>query len=137
MYLRECPWLPAQDALRALNAYRTPRDKVKCVIHCAKCIMDLLSLSQNRGSTTADDFTPVLVYVIIKVSYSFIDNYYLGITLASEKVSVNGMNKSNCVGSNDCKVSVHSSDEVKSFVLFSCQCPRMPEYRGVLLADLA
>ncbi|KAJ8921650.1 hypothetical protein NQ315_010559, partial [Exocentrus adspersus] len=68
MYLKECPWLPAQDALRALNAYKTPRDKVKCVVHCAKCIMDLLSLSQNRGSTTADDFTPVLIYVIIKVN---------------------------------------------------------------------
>ncbi|KAJ8965805.1 hypothetical protein NQ317_019953 [Molorchus minor] len=68
MYLRECPWLPAQDALRALNAYKTPRDKVKCIVHCAKCIMDLLALSQNNGSTTADDFTPVLVYVIIKVN---------------------------------------------------------------------
>lgn len=66
-FLRECPWLPAQDALKALNAYRTPRDKVRCIVHCAKCIMDLLSLSQSSGSATADDFTPVLVYVIIKV----------------------------------------------------------------------
>lgn len=67
-YLRECPWLPAQDALRALNVYKTPRDKVKCVVHCSKCIMDLLSLSQNVTSTTADDFMPVLVFVIIKVN---------------------------------------------------------------------
>ncbi|CAG9856957.1 unnamed protein product [Phyllotreta striolata] len=68
MYLRECPWLPAQDALRALNVYKTPRDKVKCVVHCAKCIMDLLSLSHGRSSATADDLLPVLVYVIIKVN---------------------------------------------------------------------
>ncbi|KAG5884484.1 hypothetical protein JTB14_001279 [Gonioctena quinquepunctata] len=67
-YLRECPWLPAQDALRALNIYKTPRDKVKCVFNCAKCIMDLLALSQSSGSATADDFMPVLVYVIIKVN---------------------------------------------------------------------
>ncbi|CAH1968556.1 unnamed protein product [Acanthoscelides obtectus] len=69
VYLREAPWLPAQDALRALSACRTPRDKVKCVAHCAKCIMDLLGLSQANGvAATADDFTPVLVYVIIKVN---------------------------------------------------------------------
>nr|CAI5817368.1 unnamed protein product [Callosobruchus analis] len=69
VYLRESPWLPAQDALRALTACRTPRDKVKCVAHCAKCIMDLLGLSQANGvAATADDFTPVLVYVIIKVN---------------------------------------------------------------------
>lgn len=67
IYLRECPWIPAQDALKGLNAYRTPRDKINCIVHCAKCIMDLLSMSQNNGTTTADDFTPVLVYVIIKV----------------------------------------------------------------------
>lgn len=68
IYQREYPWLPAQDALRGLNATRTPRDKVNCVVHCAKCIMDLLAMSQNNGSTTADDFTPVLVFVIIKVN---------------------------------------------------------------------
>ncbi|CAG9830560.1 unnamed protein product [Diabrotica balteata] len=66
MYLRECPWLPAQDALRALNVYKTPRDKVKCIVHCSKCIMDLLAMSQSGSSTTADDFMPVLVFVIIK-----------------------------------------------------------------------
>ncbi|KAL3278746.1 hypothetical protein HHI36_016274 [Cryptolaemus montrouzieri] len=64
-YLPECPWLPAQDALNAMSAFRTPRDKINCVVHCAKCIMDLLSMAQN-GCATADDFTPVLVFVIIK-----------------------------------------------------------------------
>lgn len=71
MFQKEIPWIPAQDALKAINAYKTPADKVNCVIHCAKCIMDLLSFSQNAGSTTADDFTPVLVYVIIKVIYYY------------------------------------------------------------------
>ncbi|XP_030746066.1 receptor-mediated endocytosis protein 6 homolog isoform X2 [Sitophilus oryzae] len=67
-YLRESPWLPAQEALRALDIARTPKDKLQCVLRCARCIMDLLTLSQNRGSATADDFTPVLVYVIIQVN---------------------------------------------------------------------
>lgn len=64
----ECPWLPAQQALKAIAAYRTPRDKVSCIVRCATSIMNLLSLAQERGSTAADDFTPVLVYVIIMVS---------------------------------------------------------------------
>lgn len=69
IYLNECPWLPAQEALQAMAAYRTPRDKVGCVIRCTTAIMDLLSFAQDRGSTTADDFIPVLVYVIIRVNY--------------------------------------------------------------------
>ncbi|RZC35393.1 GTPase-activating protein and VPS9 domain-containing protein 1, partial [Asbolus verrucosus] len=83
MFLREMPWIPAQDALKGMSAYRTPRDKVSCVVHCAKCIMDLLSFSQNAGSTTADDFTPVLVYVIIRVNpadllstIQFVNSFY-------------------------------------------------------------
>lgn len=67
--MNECPWLPAQEALEAMAAYRTPRDKVQCILCCTTSIMDLLSLAQDRGSITADDFTPVLVYVIIKVYF--------------------------------------------------------------------
>uniref|UniRef100_A0AAR5Q1N7 Receptor-mediated endocytosis protein 6 homolog n=1 Tax=Dendroctonus ponderosae TaxID=77166 RepID=A0AAR5Q1N7_DENPD len=65
-FLRESPWLPAQEALRALDAARTPRDKLRCVSRCAKCLVDLLGLSGSCAA--ADDFTPVLVYVIIKVN---------------------------------------------------------------------
>lgn len=65
VYLRESPWLPAQEALRALDAARAPRDKIRCVSRCAKCLVDLLGLSGSCAA--ADDFTPVLVYVIIKV----------------------------------------------------------------------
>lgn len=68
IFLNECPWVPAQEALQSMAAYHTPRDKVNCVISCTTSLMDLLSLAQDRGSITADDFTPVLVYVIIKVS---------------------------------------------------------------------
>ncbi|CAG9822511.1 unnamed protein product [Phaedon cochleariae] len=67
-HLRECPWPAAQDALRALRACDTPRDKMRCVVHCAKCVMHLLALSTQGGGATADDLMPVLVYVIIKVN---------------------------------------------------------------------
>lgn len=49
-----------------MAAYRTPRDKVACVTRCALIIMDLLSVS-CENVPTADDFTPVLVYIIVKV----------------------------------------------------------------------
>ncbi|XP_066253763.1 receptor-mediated endocytosis protein 6 homolog isoform X2 [Euwallacea similis] len=66
MYLREMPWLPAQEALRALDVARAPRDKIRCVSRCAKCLVDLLSLSGSCAA--ADDITPVLVFVIIMVN---------------------------------------------------------------------
>lgn len=67
IYQNECPWLPAQEALQAMAAYRTPSEKLSCVTRCATAIMDLLSLAQ-RSSTTADDLIPVLVYVIIQAN---------------------------------------------------------------------
>lgn len=70
VYLRESPWLPAQEALRALDAARAPRDKIRCVSRCAKCLVDLLGLSGSCAA--ADDLTPVLVYVIIKVSGNYL-----------------------------------------------------------------
>ena len=55
-----------------MSAYKTPRDKVACVIRCATTIMNLLSLAAaaaERGVPAADDFMPVFVFVfvIIKV----------------------------------------------------------------------
>lgn len=74
--LYECPWPSAQEALSIMAAYRTPRDKLACVVRCSQVIMDLLSVSCDSGVPTADDFTPVLVYVIVKVSSNFISLLY-------------------------------------------------------------
>lgn len=60
------PWLPAQRHLTALSACHAPYDKVQCVLLCATAIQALLSLADEVPA--ADDITPVLVYVIIKVN---------------------------------------------------------------------
>lgn len=68
MFHYECPWPSAQAEITTINAYKTPKDKLKCVLRCSTTIMNLLSMACERGVPAADDFIPVLVYVLIKVS---------------------------------------------------------------------
>lgn len=68
MYHSECPWPSAQLEILAINAYKTPRDKVKCIARCCSVIMNLLSLAANSGVPAADDLMPVLVFVVIQAN---------------------------------------------------------------------
>ncbi|XP_060810248.1 GTPase-activating protein and VPS9 domain-containing protein 1 [Amyelois transitella] len=61
------PYPLAQACLRHLAVYRAPRDKLSCIMRCVTCIMSVLALS-NGAPPAADDLTPVLVYVILKVN---------------------------------------------------------------------
>ncbi|CAL8143674.1 unnamed protein product [Orchesella dallaii] len=63
--LGECPWPPAQRELKMLSAYKTPSDKLKCIIKACSVIVNLLSSSSEKV-VAADDFVPVLVFVLIK-----------------------------------------------------------------------
>jgi len=65
--LGECPWPPAQRELKMLSAYKTPSDKLRCIIRACSVIVNLLSSSSEKV-VAADDFVPVLVFVLIKVS---------------------------------------------------------------------
>lgn len=83
MYHYECPWPWAQAELAVISAYKTPRDKLQCVFRCATTIMNLLSMATERGVPAADDFIPVLVYVIIKTNppsllstIQYVDSFY-------------------------------------------------------------
>lgn len=85
----ECPWPSAQEALTIMAAYRTPRDKIACVTRCAQVIMDLLAVSCDSGVPAADDLTPVLVYVIVKVSYEITSRFhFLTIFFLGESASI-------------------------------------------------
>ena len=65
----ESPWPSAQTELGQLAAFKTPKDKVACVVRCCQTIMNLLSLSQAKSSVpAADDFLPVLVFVVVKAN---------------------------------------------------------------------
>lgn len=75
MFHYECPWPSAQAEISAMAAYKTPRDKLQCVSRCATTIMNLLSMACERGVPAADDFVPVLVYVLIKVRSETCSDY--------------------------------------------------------------
>lgn len=68
IYRSECPWPSAQAEILAIGAYKTPRDKVKCVVRCCNIIMNLLSFASDRSVPAADDLIPVLVFVLIKAN---------------------------------------------------------------------
>ncbi|XP_038209467.1 receptor-mediated endocytosis protein 6 homolog [Zerene cesonia] len=61
------PFPHAQALLRHLPVYRTPRDKVACIMRVVSSLMAVLSLTDG-SPPAADDLTPVLVLVILKVN---------------------------------------------------------------------
>lgn len=66
-YRVEAPWPFAQQQIAYISAYKTPREKVQCVVRCITSIMNLLQMACSR-SPAADDLVPVLIFVVIKVS---------------------------------------------------------------------
>uniref|UniRef100_A0A1B0FH28 Receptor-mediated endocytosis protein 6 homolog n=1 Tax=Glossina morsitans morsitans TaxID=37546 RepID=A0A1B0FH28_GLOMM len=70
-YLSEAPWSFAQQQLSYITAYKTPREKLKCVIRCNSSIMSLLHMSSGRAPA-ADDVLPVLIYVVIMANPPFL-----------------------------------------------------------------
>ncbi|XP_072563792.1 GTPase-activating protein and VPS9 domain-containing protein 1 isoform X1 [Paramormyrops kingsleyae] len=83
VYLKEAPWPSAQAEIRTISAYKTPRDKVQCILRMCSTIMNLLSLANEDAVPGADDFVPVLVFVLIKANppcllstIQYISNFY-------------------------------------------------------------
>ncbi|XP_045595997.1 GTPase-activating protein and VPS9 domain-containing protein 1 isoform X2 [Procambarus clarkii] len=68
LYQYECPWPSAQAEIVCISAYKTPGDKLQCVVRASQTIMNLLSLAHDQSVPAADDFMPVLVYVLIKAN---------------------------------------------------------------------
>ncbi|XP_072538161.1 GTPase-activating protein and VPS9 domain-containing protein 1 isoform X3 [Salminus brasiliensis] len=83
VYLKEAPWPSAQAEVRTISAYKTPRDKVQCILRMCSTIMNLLSLANEDAVPGADDFVPVLVFVLIRANppcllstIQYINNFY-------------------------------------------------------------
>uniref|UniRef100_A0A8C9T9B3 GTPase-activating protein and VPS9 domain-containing protein 1 n=1 Tax=Scleropages formosus TaxID=113540 RepID=A0A8C9T9B3_SCLFO len=83
VYLKEAPWPSAQSEIHTISAYKTPRDKVQCIMRMCSSIMNLLSLANEDSVPGADDFVPVLVFVLIKANppcllstIQYINNFY-------------------------------------------------------------
>ncbi|MED6175391.1 hypothetical protein PIB30_077938 [Stylosanthes scabra] len=67
----EASWLLAQKELRKINGFKSPREKLLCIMNCCRVINNLLlnaTISENHVPAGADDFLPVLIYVTIKAS---------------------------------------------------------------------
>lgn len=68
VYRKCAPWLDAQEALLAVSAHKSPRDKLQCIRQSTSAIMNTLHVSCTPRVPAADDFFPVMVYVIIKAN---------------------------------------------------------------------
>jgi hypothetical protein len=61
----------AQKELQKINTYKAPRDKLVCILNCCRVINNLLlnvSLATNDNPSGADDFLPILIYIVIKAN---------------------------------------------------------------------
>ncbi|KAH7728216.1 GTPase activating protein and VPS9 domains 1 [Aphelenchoides avenae] len=67
-YHGECPWPSAQAEIAIINAYKSPRDKMACVVRCCETIENLIILASERGTASADDITPILVFVLLQAN---------------------------------------------------------------------
>lgn len=69
IFQNEASWLLAQKELQKINMYKAPRDKLVCILNCCKVINNLLlNATSDEDPPGADDFLPVLIYVIIKAN---------------------------------------------------------------------
>lgn len=67
----ESSLLFAQKELLKINTYKAPRDKLVCILNCCRVINNLLlnvSIGSKDNPPGADDFLPVLIYVVIKAN---------------------------------------------------------------------
>ena len=60
-------WALARDELKKINSYRTPGEKINCIVKSAGVIMRYLSLeaAKSKECVGADDFLPLFIYVVL------------------------------------------------------------------------
>ncbi|ETM03155.1 hypothetical protein, variant 2 [Phytophthora nicotianae CJ01A1] len=63
----EVVWSMAEDELRRINSFRSPGDKINCIVRCCSVIFSVLNLSRGDSGSRpgADDFLPVFIYIVL------------------------------------------------------------------------
>ncbi|KAG1691656.1 hypothetical protein DVH05_026819 [Phytophthora capsici] len=63
----EVVWSMAEDELRRINSFRSPGDKINCIVRCCSIIFSVLNLSRGDSGSRpgADDFLPVFIYIVL------------------------------------------------------------------------
>ena len=51
-----------------MNLFKAPRDKLVCVLNTCRIINNLLNVSSGNRPAGADDFLPVLIYVVLRAN---------------------------------------------------------------------
>lgn len=60
-------WLFAIEALKNIDSYRAPSDKLNCLGDCMSIVVNVLSLmSTGSGGVGTDDSLPIIIYVVLK-----------------------------------------------------------------------
>lgn len=69
-------WTIAGNELKKINAYRTPGEKIACVIACASLITRTLGAAKLKAGesadTGADDFLPIFIWVVLRAKCPFL-----------------------------------------------------------------
>ncbi|PRP77765.1 hypothetical protein PROFUN_14126 [Planoprotostelium fungivorum] len=58
----------AQKELNRLNNYKTPREKLYCIWNCCRAIYNSLKGTNDANPSGADEFLPILIYVVIRAN---------------------------------------------------------------------
>ncbi|TDH71360.1 hypothetical protein CCR75_002000 [Bremia lactucae] len=63
----EVVWSMAEDELRRINSFRSPGDKIKCIVRCCNVIFSGLNLARgdSKSRPGADDFLPLFIYIVL------------------------------------------------------------------------
>ncbi|EFA76059.1 RasGTPase-activating protein [Heterostelium album PN500] len=62
-YANQAPWELAQQEIRKINLYKSPYDKLKCIIDTWNIIFNY---TKPLGESGPDDFLPIMGFVIVK-----------------------------------------------------------------------
>ena len=61
-------WRVAEEELKKVNHFKAPRDKLVCVLNTCRIVNNLLNTVNKEKPSGADDFLPVLIYVVLRAN---------------------------------------------------------------------
>lgn len=63
----------AKAELNKINEYKTPKDKLVCILNACKVIYNLLNKqTDKKGPSGADEFLPMAIYVVLKANPKYL-----------------------------------------------------------------
>jgi hypothetical protein len=70
----ETSWRLAEDELAKVNHFKAPRDKLVCVLNTCRIVNNVLNTASGLKPAGADDFLPVLIYVVLRANPPFLES---------------------------------------------------------------